>query len=100
MLMKIFAIRDNKVGAYSKPFIEDNAIQASRALHMAVNDKMIQLSQFPEDFDLYELGEIDNISGALVDPGRPKFIVSAISLKLPEENKLIIQTEQKNGPTN
>nr|WAE43332.1 MAG: nonstructural protein [Microviridae sp.] len=87
-ILKLFAIRDNKVGAYCKPFVESNAIQASRALHQAVNDPLVQLSQFPEDFDLYELAEIDDQTGNVTEKGSPIFVVSAVSLKLSKKEKV------------
>jgi hypothetical protein len=81
MILKIYAIRDNKTSAFLRPFIELNDIQATRGLQQAVNDDKIQLSMFAEDFDLYLLGEIDDQSGAITPEKLPEFIVSAISLK-------------------
>lgn len=87
---KIFAIRDNKVSAYLRPFVEPNEIQAVRGLQVALADEKIQLSMFPEDFDLYFLGEMDEITGVITPSEPPKFIVSAVSCK-----KMFEQQENK-----
>jgi hypothetical protein len=92
MILKIFAIRDNKVGAFMRPFIEQSEIQATRALHQAVNDKAIQISMFAEDFDLYRLGEVDDQSGKLTTEKTPEFICSAESLKKLEKE---VQNDKK-----
>jgi len=95
--LKMFAIRDNKVSAYGRPFCEQNEILASRALSVAVKDTATQLSHFPEDFDLYLLGEFDDISGVLTPETPPKFVVGAVSLKKLAESRdsLVAELETK-----
>nr|WAE43326.1 MAG: nonstructural protein [Microviridae sp.] len=80
-LKKIFSVRDNKVSSYGIPFFNDSEIGAARDLQMAVNDDKIQLSYFPEDFELFELGSFDNITAEFIMHDKPKFIIGAISLK-------------------
>jgi len=85
MSMKIFSVLDNKTHSYNRPFCETNEIMASRSLQMALADKTIQLSMFPQDFDLYLIGELDEVTGVITPQEPPKFIVSAVSLKKMEE---------------
>lgn len=84
MISKIFAIRDNKVSSYLRPFVEANEIQAVRGLTSAVNapDKN-QIKDYPEDFDLYLLGTLDDITGKITPEEPPKFIMAASSVKRP-----------------
>jgi len=80
--MNLYAIKDNKVGIFHHPRVYVNNMEASRMLHTAVNDPQIQLSLYPEDFDLYEIGEMDEKTGKLSQSEEcPKHIVSAVSLK-------------------
>jgi hypothetical protein len=80
-MKKIYSVRDNKVDAYGVPFFVDSDVQALRELHVAVNDNRIQLSIFPEDFDLYELGSFNEQTGKIDTLVVPKFITGAVSLK-------------------
>jgi len=87
--MKLYAIKDNKVGIYHHPRVYVNQMEATRMLHTAVNDPQIQLSMYPEDFDLYEIGEMDEKTGKIDQKDdQPKHVVSAVSLK---------KLEAKNG---
>lgn len=79
-MLKIFSVRDTKVSSFSKPFTTKNEIEASRAFYVAVNDRECQVSQFPEDFDLFLLGEFDEVTGVIKPVEPPKFIVGAVSL--------------------
>jgi hypothetical protein len=87
MELSLYSVRDNKVSAYGKPFPEANNIQATRGLQIAVNTKEIQLSIFPEDFDLYKVGVFDDQTGEITTQ-KPEFIISAVSL---------VKKEEKNG---
>nr|WAE43476.1 MAG: nonstructural protein [Microviridae sp.] len=85
-ILNLYCIKDNKVACFGKPFSEQNHIQAQRALHVAVNDKTIQIGMFPEDFDLYLVGTFNDQDGKITITPTPEFVVSAISLKKMEQN--------------
>lgn len=88
--MNLYSIKDNKVGTFSKPFSAINTAEATRMLHTACNDPNVQLSMYPEDFDLYHIGSMNEQTGYLNSPSEsgPVFVVSAVSLK---------KIEAKNG---
>lgn len=88
--MNLYSIKDNKVGVFAKPFMCVNNAEATRMLHAACNDDKVQLSMYPEDFDLYHIGSMNEQTGHLNSPSEngPVFVVSAISLK---------KIEAKNG---
>lgn len=81
--MNLYSIKDNKVGTFSKPFSAINNAEATRMLHTACNDPQVQLSMYPEDFDLYNVGTFQENIGTLkmASESGPEFVVSAISLK-------------------
>lgn len=80
MKIKIYSIKDNKVGAFKTPFYSNNDMVAVRSLKNAVNDKSAgELFLNAEDFSLYSLGEFDEITGEIT--GQVQFVANAIDLK-------------------
>jgi len=85
--MEMYSIKDNKVGTFSKPFAAVNKAEATRMLHTACNDPQVQLSMYPEDFDLYHVCTFSELTGQVKSPINetgsvgPDFVVSAVSLK-------------------
>jgi len=75
----MFAIRDRKIGAYKAPFVARNAGDASRMFAGAIKQGNTQLSEYPEDFDLFFIGTFNDLSGQL-DSVKPEFVCSAISV--------------------
>ncbi|QXP08398.1 MAG: nonstructural protein [Arizlama microvirus] len=81
MILSIFAVKDNKASCYNRPFAEINVLNAVRGLSVAVNNQESQIMHFPEDFDLYQIGTFDDVTGKTDVFANPKFIQSAIGLK-------------------
>jgi len=65
MILKIFAIYDQKAEAYLQPFFLPTTGMAVRSFIEASNDPNCQFSKNPEDFFLYEVGEYDDAHAAL-----------------------------------
>ncbi|QXP07895.1 MAG: nonstructural protein [Arizlama microvirus] len=81
-ILKLFSVRDNKVSSYLRPFVEQSEIQAIRGLTSVVNSgEKSQINDYPEDFDLYLLAEMDDITGKIIPQEPPKFIIAAINTK-------------------
>jgi len=78
MNISIFSIRDIKVNAYRPPFTARNAAEAQRIIAGALTQKN-QLSEYPQDFELFYIGELNDTSGQL-DGVKPEFISSLLSL--------------------
>ncbi|WNK14020.1 MAG: nonstructural protein [Microvirus sp.] len=81
MITRMYSVRDNKVGVYHTPFFCDSDVNASRSLQMAVRDNKVQLSFFPEDFDLYFLGTFDDHDAVFNFLHKPAFVVAAVAFK-------------------
>lgn len=78
--MKIYAIKDTKIGAFKTPFYSYNDQVAIRSLKNAINDKTAgELYQNPEDFQLYTLGEFNDLTGDITS--KVEFVANAIDLK-------------------
>lgn len=82
MKKKIFSIFDSKAKFYGPIFMKDQVGEAERDFSIAVNDpKSGLLHQFPEDFDLFWLGEYDNQTGACTSLTAPQHVVKGASLR-------------------
>lgn len=80
MLLKIYSIRDSKTEIFNQPFFKRTPGEAERDFNRLVNDKETHPGQFPTDFELYELGEYDDVSGKMTSFETPKHIVKGVQL--------------------
>lgn len=74
MELRVFSIRDEKVGAYMQPFFSPTVGSAIRAISDVVNDVQSQFSKHPSDYVLFEIGVYDDISGLIKSLESPKSI--------------------------
>ena len=81
MRHEIFCIRDNKSNVYNLPFFCNSLPAAIRNVSRAVMDETTQLNAFPQDFDLFKLGEYDDEQGKFIIQGNPEFVQSLVSIK-------------------
>ena len=83
MLLKSFTIRDIKGELYNTPFFQRSHGEAERNFTALVNDGKSTISQYPEDYDLFWVGEFDDQTGLLKPLDAPKHVASATSVKKP-----------------
>jgi len=81
MQLKIYTIRDSKGEFYGPPFFQKTHGEAERSFHTLVNDPKSNVNTYPEDFDLYHLGEYDDQTGKIRPLDTPSHIIKAIALK-------------------
>lgn len=74
----MYSIRDAKSEVFNTPFYKGTHGEAERDFRSAVNDEKTQLNRYPEDFDLYYLGEYDNNTGQSVSLDTPQHVIKAI----------------------
>jgi len=77
MIIKLYAIRDNKVGVYKRSFEARNDNEAVRMCRTAAQNKETELGHYAEDFDLYHIADIDDVDGHIEMPPskHPELIV-------------------------
>ncbi len=81
----MFSIRDAKAEIFNPPFFKTTAGEAERDFHQAVNDPSTMLNKYPTDYDLYYLGEYDDMSGKFSNLESPQHVIKAVQLiKQPE----------------
>lgn len=84
MITVIVSLFDKKSRVYKNPFFVANTEVAVRSLGGAVNAKEpSDLTQFPEDFSLHQIGTFDDETGVITPIGAPVHICNAIQLQKP-----------------
>lgn len=87
--MKIFVIKDVKVGVYQKPICAEHEQVIFRTLTQIVNGPIENnlLASNPEDFQVFTLGTFDDKSGK-IEVTEPEFVENVIAFKIqPGVNK-------------
>lgn len=84
--MNLFSIKDAKSGSFGAPFAAPNGGAATRTVSMAMEDKTSLLARFPGDFELWQMGSLDETSGVITSS--LDFVVNLATLKgaLHDEN--------------
>lgn len=80
MVLKLFCIRDSKGEFYDRIFQQHTIGEAERTFYSLANDPKTQIGQYPEDYDLYYLGDFDNITGTITAMSSPQHILKAINI--------------------
>lgn len=80
MKLKIYAIHDDKMQAFSRPLFFQNHGTAIRSFSDAIQDPKSDYARHPSDYRLYCLGEYDDNTGIIVSLSQPEYVVHAIEL--------------------
>lgn len=79
MILKMYTVRDSKAEIFNPPFFQRSAGEALRAFSATANNKETTIYQNPEDYDLYYLGEYDDVSGKLDPLPTPQHVTKAVN---------------------
>lgn len=83
MKMNIYSLKDKK-GSFVNPYVMQNTEQAIRDVKTAVNENTASiLSKYPEDFDLYKMGDFDTETGEITS--KVEMIINLKELKSVEK---------------
>lgn len=77
MKLKIFSVRDTRLGIYMQPIFMQHVGQVVRSWEEMVNDPKTTLCKHPSDYSLYELGEFDEDAGTFAALPVHKLIATA-----------------------
>lgn len=83
MLLKAFSIKDSKTGIFNTPFFNHTPGEAERNFRELANDKQSMVGKYPEDYDLYAMGEYDDQTGKVEWKATPEHLVKAVQLVKP-----------------
>ncbi|QCQ84973.1 nonstructural protein [Blackfly microvirus SF02] len=65
MILKAYSLLDTKTGSFAVPFFMHHDALAVRAVMSAATGDSTSLSEYPEDYMLYNIGEYDDQIGQL-----------------------------------
>lgn len=80
MLLKAFSIRDAKAEIYNPPFFKKTMGEAERDFHQLCKDDKSMPAKYPEDYDLYHVGQYDDNNGKFEPLATPQHIVKAVDV--------------------
>lgn len=81
--MKMFSVYDKQACAFLPPFGARAVGQAVRSFMDAVNSKDHEFAKHPADYELYHVGEFDEIAGAYDNSstvGYPKRVLTGLDV--------------------
>jgi len=78
---KMFSIRDSKAEIFHPPFFRNTHGEAERHIHTLAKEEKHPVNLYPEDFDLFFLGDYDTKTGKLTPQDSPQHILKAVALK-------------------
>ena len=64
--MKIVSVKDRAIETYATPFFVRTIAEAIRSFNDETNRQQSIIGDHPEDYDLYEIGEFNNETGAII----------------------------------
>lgn len=79
MQLKVFSVRDAKAEVYNQPFFQKTHGEAERTFRQLANDQKSMINQYPDDFDLYYLGDFDDQTGLMTTLKTPQHIIKAVN---------------------
>jgi len=85
--MNIYSIKDEKRNKFLQPFFSD-PITVKRSIITMRENPQTELHNFPEQFTLYYLGEIDEDTGVIKPSRMPVDTVSDINFEEGEDNEI------------
>jgi len=85
MILKVFSIRDSKGEVFNTPFFQKTHGEAERSFRQLINDDKSMVNKYPDDFDLYYLGEYCDNTGKFKPLDTPQHLHKAVLLKTPQE---------------
>lgn len=79
---RLYAMYDKRAACYSFIFTEENDSMAIRGLQRVVMNPDGIVGKYPEDFDMYRIGQVDAQSGRIEMPEKgPVLLCSAAGAK-------------------
>jgi len=81
MTKLVYSVYDHKACCFSNPFVAPNNNVALRSFHQASTDENSEISKYPNDYSLFNLGSFNDETGALTPLNPIENLVTASSFK-------------------
>lgn len=80
-MLKIYSVRDSKGEVFNTPFFQKTHGEAERSFQHLCKDEKSMVSQYPDDYDLWYLGEYDDSTGTIIPLSTPQHMLKAAIVK-------------------
>lgn len=74
MILTMVAIYDNKTAVWISPWFTRSKVEAQRTFSAVLQDEKSMMSKFPEDYDLFLMGEFDDLAGRFLMKDKPELL--------------------------
>jgi len=88
MAKKLYSVQDMKSMTLSYPFACNHLAEAMRSFEQVCRDERSMLNKYPNDFNLFYMGEYDEGTGSFTLLNQPEFVINA--------SVYVSKTEEKN----
>ena len=93
-MLNLYSIFDRKAVSYAPPFVAVNDSVACRMSLASAMGEQNMLADYPADFDVYCLGNLDQESGRITPLNTPVFVVNFAALlqqaqRAPDEQSVL-----------
>lgn len=78
--LKLFSVRDLKAATYGQLISLPNRAVAMRTFQEWTRNPDSFFAKYPNDFELFELGELDQVTGRITVYETPDYVVRAADL--------------------
>lgn len=85
MVLKMYSMRDMKGEIFHPPFFKKTHGEAERDFKTLVNDDKSMVNKYPEDYDLYYVGEYDDQRGIVVPLDTPQHVTKAVTVLMQKQ---------------
>lgn len=98
----LYAVYDTKGSFYFPPFCAGNDELAIRSILTMVLEGKTNISRFPEDYQIFRLGEFDDQSSKILSNDQPQYIISVCVLveefqRRKINEKMLRERKKENG---
>lgn len=93
MIVKAFAVYDDKASTFAQPFFCPTRGLALRSFEAAANDANSAVNKWPADFKLFEIGEYDDQEGEL-RACKPEFVCTGSDVVKAEGRQEVISFKE------
>lgn len=83
MILRAYSVRDSKANMYNIPYFAKSEGEATRTFDKLRHDPQSIVCSYPDDFDLFYIGDYDDQEGTLKPLPTPMHIVKAAHLAAP-----------------
>jgi len=81
MRLHLFCVYDQVAGLFNAPFVAPNGAVAQRMIEANATDPSSLFSSHPDDFQIFEVGELCNEPGLLIPNATPRLISKAVHIR-------------------